>query len=115
MTHHSSTSPLFHRVDIDRPLSPGSTESKKLRIISRGGPKIPDVKSDQVNGVYLGNPIIQHEKSPMVVSFYSRRVRKLKNGATTLKCPKSLDSNIGQLVSKLRVHNNCGSIISFNP
>lgn len=105
------TRPLFHRVDIDLPPRPGSTESKKLRVISLGGPKLPYVKSVQVNGVYLDKPIIKHEQiadGGVILFTMSEKIEEWGNDPEVLQ---SLDSNVGQLVSTLHLHNIYASLI----
>lgn len=94
--------PLFNRVEIDLPPRPGSTESKKLQIISLGGPKLPYIKSVQVNGVSLDKPIITHEQiadGGIIVFTMSPTIEEWGNDPEVLQ---ALDTNIGQLVSEIK-------------
>lgn len=95
--------PLFNRVEIDLPPPPGQTYSKKLTVISLGGPKLPYVKSVEVNGVLLDEPIITHEQiadGGLIVFTMSPTIEEWGNDPEVLQ---ALDANVGQLVSASQV------------
>ncbi|KAF9447322.1 glycoside hydrolase family 92 protein [Macrolepiota fuliginosa MF-IS2] len=89
-------SPLFNRIEIDLP---GSTPSdpKKLIVVSVGGPRLPYVKSVQVNGVYLDKPVLKHEQikdGAVIVFSMSPIIEEWGNDADVMR---ELDVNLGQL------------------